>query len=194
VTFFDQGLEFYASFSPASRRLLYTALSEDGANIRVIDDLDEPAKSDVPLTAWKGNQLKPSWSPDGQLVAFYSNHGKEERTRFDLYLVAAEAGRRPVRIAENVIPNERRGPAWSPDGRFVVAVLDDPNAGDPVVLVEVDRQGVRVLDTGTVNNAEPAIVKDPRTGKWRVVFVSQGKKASDSHAWRRIWLLDLDPP
>jgi len=185
-----EGLEFYAAFG-AGTSLAYAAMSEDGANIRVIDNVNTPERTDRALTSWKATQLKPSWSPDGRRIAFYSNHLKEDRTRFDLYVAAASGDGVPQKILENVVPNERRGPSWTPDGRRIVTVRDDANAGDPVVLVEIASGTVHVLDTGTVNNAEPDVAKDSR-GRLRVAFVSQGERSSDAQAWRRVWVHDLD--
>lgn len=185
-----EGLEFYATFGKG-RSLAYAAMSEDGANIRVIDDVSTAERTDRALTSWKATQLKPSWSPDGRRIAFYSNHLKDDRTRFDLYVAAASGDGVPQKILENVVPNERRGPSWTPDGRSIVTVLDDANAGDPVVLVGVASGKVQTLDTGTVNNAEPDVVVDTR-GRTRIAFVSQGERSSDAQAWRRVWVFDLD--
>ncbi len=184
------GLEFYAAFG-STGGLAYAAMSEDGANIRVIDDPARPERTDRALTSWKATQLKPSWSPDGRRIAFYSNHLKEDRTRFDLYVAAASGDGVPQKIVENVIPNERRGPSWTPDGRRIATVLNDANAGDPVVLVEVASGRVVVLDTGTVNNAEADVTADER-GRVRVAFVSQGQRSAADQSWRRVWVFEVE--
>jgi Tol biopolymer transport system component len=185
-----EGLDFYAVFG-AGGSLAYAAMTEDGANIRVIDDVARPERTDRPLTSWKATQLKPSWSPDGRRVAFFSNHLKEDRTRFDLYVAAASGDGVPQRVAENVIPNERRGPSWTPDGRRLVTVLDDANAGDPVALVEIATGRVIPQNTGTVNNAEADVTADER-GRLRIAFVSQGKRAGEEQAWRRVWVFETE--
>jgi Tol biopolymer transport system component len=186
------GLEFYAEFAPNRPALAYASLAEEGANIQVIDDVSDPNPTPRPLTAWKATQLKPSWSPDGRRIAFYSNHHKEDRKRFDLYVVAASGEGVPQKLLEDVIPNERRGPAWTPDSRSIVTVRDDPNAGDPLVIVDVASKLSRALPTGTVNNGEPDVTQDSE-GRALIAFVSQGMRSSVAQDWRRVWVWTLPP-
>ena len=187
---FSPGLDFYAIWSPQGARLAYAAMTESGANIHVIDDISRPKETNRALTQWKSNQIKPSWSPDGSWIAFYSNHEKKDHTSFDAYLVKV-AGGRPFRVASNVVPSERRGPAWSPDGKQLVLVRNDPNLGDPLILVDIATETERVLPTGTANNGEVSLLADERTGTWRIAFVSQGKRGSEGQVWKRVWVYDL---
>jgi len=180
-----EGLDFYAAFSPVDSRLAYTAMSEDGSNIRVIEDLTDPSRSDKRITAWKGSSLKPSWSPDGKMLAFFSNHDRQDRTRFDLYVVDSTGGG-PKKLVEDVVPTERRGPAWSPDSKGVVVVRNAPNEGDPLVIAGLDGT-LQLLPTGTVNNSEPTVFGRAGSASFQVAFVSQGAAGSDEQAWRRVW-------
>jgi Tol biopolymer transport system component len=184
------GLDFYAAWSPDGMSLAYTAMSEEGSNIRLISDAFNARDTDTRLTAWTSTQIKPSWSPDGKWVAFFSNHGKDDRTKFDVYAVQA-AGGEPFKVLADVVPGERNGPAWTPDSRSIVAVRDDPNAGDPIVRVDLGGGVARTLDTGTANNGEPTVFGRATDGNWKVAFVSQGIKSSDTQAWRRVWVVDM---
>ncbi|MEE2827677.1 MAG: hypothetical protein VX498_00695 [Myxococcota bacterium] len=184
------GLEFYAVWSPVGQSLVYTAMGDEGANIRIIRDPSKPESSDQALTTWKSTELKPSFSPDGRWVAFFSNHGRKERTHFDVYVVKATGGE-PFRIARDVIPNERSGPAWTPDGQSLVVVRNDPNMGDPLVRVNLLNNVEQLIPTGTVNNGDPGVSGRPGDRSWSLVFVSQGKKGSDTQTWRRVWAMDL---
>ncbi len=183
-------LDFYAAWSPDGSKLAYAAMDENGADIRVIGDVHRPQQTDRGITDWKAASLKPSWSPDGRRIAFFSNHERGDRTKWDVYVVDAEGGT-PFKVAEDVVPNERRGPAWTPDGRGLVTVLSDPNQGDPVVVVDVASHRVRVLPTGTVNNSDPAVHDDRAAGRWRIAFVSQGVRSSDTQSWRRVFVHDV---
>lgn len=184
----SEGLDFYAAFSPSGDRLAYAAMTEDGANIHVIEDLEAPTRSDRPLTRWKSNQLKPSWSPDGTQVAFFSNHGRD--SGFDLYVVPV-AGGNPRKVASGVIPSERRGPAWTPGGGSIITVLDDPNAGDPVVKVDVAAGTHSTVETGTINNAEPTVAASLVDGRVRIAFVAQGERGDDTQRFRRVYRVDI---
>jgi dipeptidyl aminopeptidase/acylaminoacyl peptidase len=71
-------------------------------------------------TAAEYNDDTPAWSPDGKLIAYISNHGKEpEQSGVDeVYLVEAVAGAVPRRLAEVFSPNHQRL-AFSPDGKLI---------------------------------------------------------------------------
>jgi len=187
---FSSGLDFYGVWSPKSETLAYVEHSEAGANIRVIDNVKNPEKSSRALTQWNSNQLKPSWSPNGAWIAFYSNHEKDDRSRFDAYVVQATGGA-PFVVARDVLPSERRGPTWSPDGKELILVQNDPNQGDPLVRVTIASQKSRLIPTGTVNNAEPTVGADPTSGTWKLAFVSQGLSGSEQNSWRGVWVYDL---
>jgi Tol biopolymer transport system component len=188
----NPALDFYASFSPQSDAIVYVAHAESGSNIHVLDDPKRGSASNRALTRWSGTQLKPSWSPDGKMIAFFSNRGRSDHTDFDLYVVPADGSAEPRRIAESVLPPERRGADFTPDGSAVVVVKDDPNLGDPILLVPVIGGDARPLPTGTVNNAEPALARG-RDGALDIVFVAQGTKGSGGQGFRRVYVDDIPP-
>jgi Tol biopolymer transport system component len=184
------GLDFYSTWAPSGDRLAYAALDENGADIRVIGDVRRPQQTDRALTDWKASSLKPSWAPDGRSLAFFSNHERTDRTKWDVYVVPYEGGS-PRMVVEDVVPSERRGPAWTPDGSGLVVVLSDPNRGDPLVVASLADGAVVVLATGTVNNSDPAVFHDVAARRWRVAYISQGARSSGAQSWRRVWVLDL---
>jgi len=187
---FSPGLDFYGVWSPSAETLAYVEHSEGGTNIKIIDDIAAPQASTRAVTDWNSNQLKPSWSPNGLWISFYSNHKKDDRSRFDAYVVQASGGK-PFVVASDVLPSERRGPTWSPDGKELILVKNDPNQGDPLVRVAVASQQSTLIPTGTVNNAEPTVVVDEAAGTWQLAFVSQGLAGSDQNSWRGVWTYDL---
>ena len=65
----------------------------------------------VPLTSDPGRELHPTFSPDGNQVAF--DWDGENRDNTDIY-VKLVAGGRPLRLTTNPAVDSR--PAWSPDG------------------------------------------------------------------------------
>lgn len=185
-----EGLDFYGVWSPTGSSVAYTAMGDHGSNIRVIRDVSNPQDSDVALTAWKSTQIKPTFSPNGEWVAFFSNHGREDRTRFDVYLVKV-AGGKPTLAARDVVPNERSGPVWTPDGLGLVVVRNDPNAGDPLVRVDLFGGREQVLATGTANNGDPTLFGRVGDRTWRLAFVSQGLRGSEEQRWRRVWITEI---
>jgi len=135
------------------------------------------------LTRWRSTQTRPSWSPDGRRIAFFSNHRQPDR--FDLYVLAVEGSSPPRLLVKDVLPPERHGPAWTPDGRSLVVALEQPRRLDPLVVVDVGSGVVRTLETGTVNNQEPEV--GLRQGRPYLVFSAQGREGDSERMWRRIY-------
>jgi Tol biopolymer transport system component/DNA-binding winged helix-turn-helix (wHTH) protein len=86
----------------------------------------------VPLTSYPGAELYPSFSPDGNEIAFAWNGG-ESGVGFDVYRKQI-GSERAVRLTSN--PAQVLAPAWSPDGRFIAfaretAVYMTPSLGGP---------------------------------------------------------------
>jgi Tol biopolymer transport system component len=102
----------------------------------------------VPFTTYPGFEASPSFSPDGNQVAFAWNGEKQDN--FDIYIkqIASGSNRRLT-----LDPNSDFDPAWSPDGQFIaflrdlgrgkVAVMMIPaNGGRERQVVELQRQDV----------------------------------------------------
>ncbi|HUB83304.1 MAG TPA: hypothetical protein VMB03_31100 [Bryobacteraceae bacterium] len=76
------------------------------------------AQEAVPLTAYPGYESSPSFSPDGNLVAFSWNGEKQDQ--FDIYVKPVASGGSPRRLTTD--PADDLAPAWSPDGASVAFV------------------------------------------------------------------------
>jgi serine/threonine protein kinase len=77
----------------------------------------------TPLTAFPGHEVQPTFSPDGNEVAFAWNGEKEDNV--DIYRKLIGPGE-PLRLTRD--PARDLSPAWSPDGRFI-AFLRAPDQG-----------------------------------------------------------------
>ena len=71
----------------------------------------------TPLTSFPGLELQPTFSPDGNQVAFVWNGEKEDN--YDIYLKVIDAPT-PLRLTHD--PAEDLSPTWSPDGGHVAFV------------------------------------------------------------------------
>ncbi len=179
--------ELYAAWAPDSRRLAFVGHTPQGDNLYLVDNVDFPAPR--PLTDWPGVSTRPSWSPDGTKLAFYSNH--DNPARFDLYVLTP--GGTPSRVATGVVMNAR-GPAWTPDGKHVVYVRDDPDNFDPVWAVPAtDPSRARMVPTGTVGNGDIDVVKGPDGRAWLAV-TAQGRVGDASRDFRRVYAVALTLP
>lgn len=77
-----------------------------------------PAAKVVPFTTFPGRELQPTFSPDGNQIAFAWNG--EKRDNFDIYVKLVNTGTPPLRLTFN--PADDLFPAWSPDGREIAFV------------------------------------------------------------------------
>lgn len=73
-----------------------------------------------PLTTGRYSESSPSWSPDGQRIAFVSERAPDPDKVNDsnLYVVEARAGAQPRQLTTFDGPDQGT-PAWSPDGKHV---------------------------------------------------------------------------
>jgi serine/threonine protein kinase/sugar lactone lactonase YvrE len=69
----------------------------------------------LPLTTYRGNENYPSFSPDGNQVAFQWDGEKQDNV--DIYVKALGPDATPLRLTTNPAPD--RWPAWSPDGSTI---------------------------------------------------------------------------
>lgn len=178
--------ELFATWSADSTRLAYVGHSTRGDNIWMFPALDQPA---VRLTDWAHSQVRPTFAPTGNQLAFYAN--KDDAGRFDLYVMDAAVGAVPVRVAEKVVLNDA-GPSWTPDGKGLVVVLDDDDRFDPIVEIPVaDPSKATVVDFGTVGNGDLDVALVD--GKAQVAFVAQGRVTDKERAYYRLFVGELPP-
>ncbi len=83
----------------------------------------------IPLTSFPGKEIHPTFSPDGNQLAYAWNGEKGDN--FDIYVQLIGAGG-PVRLTDH--PDPDFSPAWSPDGRYI-AFIRQSEKGAGVFLV-----------------------------------------------------------
>jgi serine/threonine protein kinase/sugar lactone lactonase YvrE len=84
----------------------------------------------VPLTSYPGEERQPSFSPDGNQVAFSWNGEKQDN--FDIYVKLIGSGNQ---LRLTTAPEADSCPAWSPDGRSIAFVRERAVGKDSVYLV-----------------------------------------------------------
>jgi Tol biopolymer transport system component/DNA-binding winged helix-turn-helix (wHTH) protein len=82
-----------------------------------------------PITSFPGKEIHPSFSPDGNQLAYAWNGEKGDN--FDIYVQLIGAGG-PVRLTHH--PDPEFSPAWSPDGRYI-AFIRQSEKGAGVFLI-----------------------------------------------------------
>jgi eukaryotic-like serine/threonine-protein kinase len=83
----------------------------------------------VPFTSFPGLETDPSFSPDGNQIAFAWNGEKEDNWDIYVKVIGTES---LLRLTTN--PGEDRAPAWSPDGRYI-AFYRHTESEDGIYLV-----------------------------------------------------------
>ncbi len=91
----------------------------------------EAALNPVPLTTYPGYQSRPSFSPDGNQVAFAWNGEKQDN--FDIYVKMIGTNGPPLRLTTDAARDY--GPAWSPDGRFIAFLRVLPSGKSALILI-----------------------------------------------------------
>jgi eukaryotic-like serine/threonine-protein kinase len=87
--------------------------------LRPSSRMPEPPLKEVPLTSYLGSENAPSFSPDGNQIAF--SWGGEKQDNNDIYIKLVGPGA-PLRLTTN--PSDDNWPAWSPDGRTIAFLRD----------------------------------------------------------------------
>ena len=115
------------------------------------------------LTEGKHDDVLPSWSPDGQEIAFVTKRGADpDRTEnWDVYVIAAQAGAKERQLTtapeNDGIPEASCAPAWSPDGQFIAYLHGaDPKkieyGVNTLAVIPAKGGGARVLTGGLDRN------------------------------------------
>jgi Tol biopolymer transport system component len=121
----DPAYDDQAGFSPDAKHVVFVSTRGGGrANLWILDVASHKAKA---LTSGDGGDFRPSWSPDGQWIAFSSDRdsdlrpakGRWERLHLvDIYLVHPD-GTGLKRISQH--GGFCGSPKWTPDSKSVVA-------------------------------------------------------------------------
>ena len=114
-------------------------MGSDGSNPRRLTDRR--------LTDPSADYKSPSWSPDGQYIAFES----EWYDRVGIYVMDSD-GSNPRRLTDDSA--DYRSPSWSSDGRYIA--FESNRDGD---------WGIYVMDIASYTGGEPTAVDETSWGR-----------------------------
>ena len=146
------------AWSPDGSRLAFISGGE--LNLATISDLDSTttATATTTTTTTLASGLpgirNPSWSPDGETIAFYSTESGSQ----DIWLVAADAASPPVQLTTNaaVEDDSRFTPSWSPDGRNIAYISNRAEYWhDDVWLIEVSSGKTEKVSSRLMASSSP---------------------------------------
>ena len=109
---------------------LLTIVLMAGVVLWLIRSPSKPSLRVEPLTSYPGHETRPTFSPEGNQVAFSWNGDKQDN--FDIYVKLIGSGR-PLRLTTN--PAMDISPSWSPDGRSIAFLRLLPDRKVEVLLI-----------------------------------------------------------
>jgi TolB protein len=150
-----QDLQYSPTWSPDSRRLVFTMTAADSNPELFVVGVDGRGLKRLTRTRGSvdvfGDDTMPDWAPDGGTVVFVSN--REQRSS-DLWTMNAD-GTRQRPIARRHAADDWN-PRFSPDGRTIAFTERDLPAGKPyVILVNGDGSGRRRIVAGAEPDWKP---------------------------------------
>ena len=173
---------------PDNRSVVFVRTFEGNSDIYIIDDITKPDNGARRLVAWeKSDELAPNWSPDGKLIAFFSNNAGEApgKKTFDLYVLDPSGNGAPKLLAKNVRPDNIEeklgppyvGPQWMGNDVIIFA-RDDNQAKDPLICVQVSTGLTEEIPVGTILNDSPSVC-DLGDGTYLLAYTTFGKASTD---------------
>jgi TolB protein len=139
----------YPSFSPDGRRVVYAGiLSPVGDTDRGIFTQNADGGGLTTLFDVAGAyDSAPAWSPDGTRIAFESDadvDGANPGRDMEVWVMNAD-GSAPTQLTHNTAHDE--GPAWSPDGRYLVYTSGPDNTHGDIHVMTASGQEISQLTT-----------------------------------------------
>lgn len=180
----------YPQWSPDGKKVAMIHGSNENHDIYLIGDVSRPFETFKAVTTWSADDLRPVWSPDGKKIAFYSNYNSAGDPKLWSILVTASDGSGPTRgeglaakvVAQDIIPDVERGPAWMPDSSRIVYVKNDKQGYNPIYIVDIKEKTPLLVKTDTKMNHDIACSPDgtiafrAQVNQWDQIFVMKLKE------------------
>jgi dipeptidyl aminopeptidase/acylaminoacyl peptidase len=143
-------------------RIVYVSREMNNNDLYV---LDVGSGTRTRLTNTPEDEIEPTWSPDGTLIAFTV----DDTMRNDIYVMRADGSRR-TRLTTGTM--EGTNPAWSPDGQRIAFVSWNDEENTALFVMKADGSNLARLTepTGTVEHDDPAWSPDGQ----RLAFTAWG--------------------
>jgi TolB protein len=128
------------AWSPNGSRIAFVGVQ--GSNYKVWTIGSDGTDARQVTTDAAGFDTQPTFSPDGQQIAFVRYNVAAPANGDDIMIVSANGGT-PTRLA---LPGDQRAPAWSADGRYI-AVTGTATAGrsvQEIYTMRPDGSGLRL--------------------------------------------------
>ena len=151
----------YPSWSPDGQRIAFSARrdghfeNELGITYEIYM-MDADGGNEQRLTENRNNDWNPSWSPDGQRIAFEADR-KGDVVNWDIYVIDAHGGNEQ-RLTENRVYDS--SPSWSPDGKRI-AFFSFRDGNTEIYVMDANGENQRNLTNNLHSDSGPAWLNTP---------------------------------
>jgi Tol biopolymer transport system component len=110
-------------WSPNGKEIVYATYYEDKTEIW---SLEINTEIQIPLASSGSENYTPSWSPDGEWIAYQS---KQNSSNSEIWIMRRD-GSQKQQITNTENDGWSRAPTWSPDGNWIAFVSNQTNSND----------------------------------------------------------------
>ena len=147
------------AWSPDGKRIVFVSQREGHFRSRFgitseIYVMDADGKNEQRLTENRQNDWMPSWSPDGERIAFASDE-KGELEGFEIYVMDADGGN-PKNLTKN--RHEDWEPSWSTDGKHIAFTSYKDSDEGEIYVMDANGKNERNLTFNRHADTDPAWV------------------------------------
>jgi hypothetical protein len=180
--------DYSAKFKPVDNSsMVFVRAFEGNSELFLIEDVAHPRETVRPLLSWKrSDEIVPTWSLDGEKIAFYSNRYEQgSKKQWDLYIIDPASAEEPTLLVQNARPDNIDekiappyiGPQWMGND-VIIYVNDNKPQKDPLMYIQLSTGKIEVLPVGTILNDSPSIC-DLGDGTFMLAYTTFGEATTD---------------